>query len=317
MFFFVLLSQLSAIDATAVTGSEFRTECPCLKAFEKPIEWVSALDLDACWSLCNAYKTCVAFAYNADSKRCGIYSGDAIGYKRDAIFRWDCPGNPSEPPESASKWYWIHFFQNAPTTDCQTVKSGNPGSPDGYYDVRIRGKLVSAYCVMSGSSAQTFFDVEATATNGANVNGAGEQPTTIRIERVRVQYNECMIRAVRDDVTFYTVTLAGKHAADPPGSFLHFAGGGDCNGSPPAIPGGHDIDLSDTPFQFPAGMYFDLSEHTLIGGQKHEVTKILTPRRSSIYGWGWCTFVYTYTTETDVDDNTYSNVVPLILFTAE
>ncbi len=50
--------------ASIITGSDFRVECPCLKAFGDPIEQVSAGDVEACWSLCNAYQTCTAFSFS-------------------------------------------------------------------------------------------------------------------------------------------------------------------------------------------------------------------------------------------------------------
>ena len=55
-------------------------------------------------------------------------------------------------------------------------------------------------------------------------------------------------------------------------------------------------------------MYFDMD--------KTIVTKELTPRTSSIYGWGWCTSVQTYTTESDVADPKYHQYVPLSLYAA-
>ncbi len=92
--------------------------------------------------------------------------------------------------------------------------------PDGYYDVRIRGKKVSVYCKTSAHPAQTFFDVEASATQGANNVVTGEQPTTIAIHRALVEYNQCLIRVNRVDASFYTVTLSGTHSGSPPGASL-------------------------------------------------------------------------------------------------
>ena len=162
-----------------------------------------------------------------------------MGYKKDAIVNWDCEGNPSEPAGSSVKWYWIHFVQYAQTTDCETIKTSDPSSkpaksfhsipvgndctdiklssgPDGYYTARIRGYEVEVYCRMSETPAQTFVDVEATATQGGDQVVSGQLPTTIAIQKALVEYNQCMIRVNRMDASFYTATLTGDFSASPP-----------------------------------------------------------------------------------------------------
>ncbi len=92
--------------------------------------------------------------------------------------------------------------------------------------------------------------------------------------------------------------------------------GADCHTSQPATPGGHDIDLTGTPFQFPAGMTFVVNPYPAIPGAVSQVSKVFTARTSSIYGYGYCVQIQALTAETDLEDNSYYDYIPLSLYVA-
>ncbi len=83
-----------------------------------------------------------------------------------------------------------------------------------------------------------------------------------------------------------------------------------------ATPGGHEIDLTGTPFQFPGGMYFAVSPYPPVPGVVNEMSKLFTPRTSSIYRYGDCVVIETLTAETNLEDNSYSEYIPLSLYVA-
>ncbi len=59
---FAWILRLS-VDGSLIVASDFFTECPCIKAYGSPLEQVTAIDVNSCWSLCNAYQGCAAFSY--------------------------------------------------------------------------------------------------------------------------------------------------------------------------------------------------------------------------------------------------------------
>ncbi|XP_075240184.1 uncharacterized protein LOC142335529 [Convolutriloba macropyga] len=280
--------------ASAVDLSGFTEECPCLKAFGiAPLFSYFAIDLDSCFAICMGFTDCVAFSFCENARDCKGYNKYGVGYYPEAIKELDCDNYPSEPDSSSLRWYWVKETLNGETTDCQIEHdrlSFTPASKR--YPIKIRGYEITVYCEwgQNGAPTLTYFEQQGGDPSyvlwGGSIYSTEPKYSTSRREwqQARIEVNRCFVALDIKDISHSTITSGSSYPDNF--EYMYFGTGGDCRSSLDeewGQPGEARIDLVNSPFMFPAGLYFDF---TGWGGHSHSVDQ--TSRLLTMSGSGGC-----------------------------
>ena len=244
-----LMSQQQNLE---ILARKHYQQCDCLISTGEPFERSLEIGLGDCWSKCFTNNNCYAFEFSDHSKACKLFEAMGVGYNPSSVQNENCI---KYPQIGFFQFYIIKRKENGQTFDCEVLKTNNPLANDSYYEIKVRGIPVTAFCLMTDSPAKTYIDVEGVSVWGGSMY-LSKHPVfkiTRTWTRVQIRVTECMALVICDDQTFSEMQPYYDGETSP--SFIvsqNFGHGGNC-----ALDSGEfEVDLTLTPFFIPNGTYF-------------------------------------------------------------